>query len=391
MHLVHHPLHTGGADAPLAVTSLHFGPAGHRRALLQCGLHADEIPPMLVAQHLRRRLQALEEAGLLLGEVVLLPACNPIGLTQQVWGRLQGRFELASGQNFNRHYPALAEAAARRFAAQGQRLGADPAANARALRAALLAALDEGAEGKEGAPGQALSALQRLRQTLLRLALPAELVLDLHCDNEAVLHLYATPDHEATARQLGRCLGAPLLLLAADSGDAPFDEALSGLWPRLRAHLGEAVPLACFAATVELRGECDVDHALAAADAQGLLHFLQQQGFVREGPPPPPMPTAVPGQAPPPDCVARPLAACLPLQAPATGLLVWHLPVGQWVQAGQPLVDLVCPVTGSSQTLCSPVDGLLFARELQRWARAGQSIAKVAGLQPRRSGKLLSA
>lgn len=88
---------------------------------------------------------------------------------------------------------------------------------------------------------------------------------------------------------------------------------------------------------------------------------------------------------------AQMLAACLPLQAPATGLLVWHLPVGQWVQAGQPLVDLVCPVTGSSQTLCSPVDGLLFARELQRWARAGQSIAKVAGLQPRRSGKLLSA
>jgi uncharacterized protein len=378
MHIGHHPLDTGSADAPLTVTSLHFGPAG-RRALLQCSLHADEIPPMLVAQHLRQQLQALEDAGQLLGEVVLLPACNPVGLAQQVWGRLQGRFDLASGQNFNRHYPALADAAARRFQAQGRALGSDVQANALALRAALLAEL---------AALPAASALQQLRHTLLRLALPADVVLDLHCDNEAVLHLYATPEHEATARQLGQCLGAPLLLLASDSGDAPFDEALSRVWPQLRAHLGEAVPLACFAATVELRGESDVSHQLAAADAHGLLRFLQQQGFVRELLPPP---ADADVAEPPPDCVARPLAACIPLQVPFTGLLVWQAAVGRWVQAGQALVDVVCPITGRSQTLGSPVDGLLFARELQRWARAGQSVAKVAGREPRRSGKLLSA
>jgi len=34
---------------------------------------------------------------------------------------------------------------------------------------------------------------------------------------------------------------------------------------------------------------------------------------------------------------------------------------------------------------------LFFARELQRWARAGQSVAKIAGQEARRSGKLLSA
>ena len=35
---------------------------------------------MLVAQHLRRRLLALEAEGRVLGEVVLVPAANPIGL-----------------------------------------------------------------------------------------------------------------------------------------------------------------------------------------------------------------------------------------------------------------------------------------------------------------------
>jgi hypothetical protein len=376
MHIQHHPLDAHGA-AP-GVTSLHFGPAG-RRALLQCSLHADEIPPMLVGQHLRQRLLSLEAAGQLTGEVVLLPACNPIGLAQQVWGRLQGRFELASGQNFNRHYPALAEGAARRFGAAGGHLGSDSTDNTRALRAALqdeLAALP------------AAGLLQQLRHTLLGLALPADVVLDLHCDNEAVLHVYATPEHEATALDLGRCLGAPLLLLARESGDAPFDEAVSGVWPQLRALLGPQVPLAGFAATVELRGEADVAHALAAADAQGLLRFLQHQGFVRDLAEP--VPLATPAEAVP-DCVARPLAGCMPLVAPFTGLLAWHLPVGGWVDAGQPLADLICPASGRSETLASPVDGLFFARELQRWARSGQSVAKVAGHEALRSGKLLSA
>lgn len=386
-----HPL-DAGACVPLAhIASLHYGPATpthpgqpRRRALLQCSLHADEIPPMLVGWHLRQQLQALEEAGRLRGEIVLLPAANPLGLAQQVWGRLQGRFELASGQNFNRHYPQLAAGAARRFKAAGGVLDADPMANLRALRAALREELAAQAGGAAAA-----GVLQVLRHTLMRLALDADIVLDLHCDNEAVLHLYATPEHEASALELGRCLGAPLALLAAESGDAPYDEAQSGIWPQLRALLddtGGLVPLACFAATVELRGETDVDHALAANDAHGLLRFLQLQGYIEGALPPP---TAAAG--PPPACVARPLAGCLHVHAPATGLLVWRVAVGQWVQAGQPLADLVCPASGHNQVLAAPVPGLLFAREQQRWARAGQSVAKVAGEQPLRSGKLLSA
>lgn len=375
MQIRHHPLDAHAGSASPVVTSLHFGPAG-RRALLQCSLHADEIPPMLVAQHLRQHLQVLEDAKQLTGEIVLLPACNPIGLAQQVWGRLQGRFELASGQNFNRHYPALAEGAARRFAAAHSHLGEDPRANAAALRAALHAEL---------AAQPALGPLQQLRHTLMRLALPADVLLDLHCDNEAVLHVYATPEHQSTALQLACSLGAPLLLLATESGDAPFDEALSGVWPQLRARLGPQVPLACFAATVELRGEADVSHELAAADALGLLRFLQHQGFVRD------LPEPDGPAAPTPDCAARPLAGCMPLVAPFTGLLAWRVPVGQWVSAGQPLVDLICPTSSRSETLASSVDGLLFGRELQRWARSGQSVAKVAGREATRSGKLLSA
>jgi uncharacterized protein len=363
-----HTLHGSTAGTSRTVTSLHFGTAGGRRALLQASLHADEIPPMLVAQHLRRRLTELEAAGQLRGEVVLVPACNPLGLSQHLWGRMQGRFEISSGQNFNRHYPDLAADAIARTT-----LTADGATNVRLLRTALHEAL---------AARTPATALHSLRHTLLGLSIDADVVLDLHCDNDAVMHLYATPHHAEQAEQLGRCLQSPLGLLAEESGDAPFDEACSMVWPKLRALAGDAhpVPLTCFAATVEHRGETDVSHAYAAQDADALLRFLGLQGFISGQPAPAPF-----------DCSLRPLAGCMPIVAPHAGVLVVSDTLGTEVKAGDVIAELIDPVSAESTLLRSPVDGLHFARELQRWAHAGQSVAKVAGHHAVRSGKLLSA
>lgn len=366
MQIHHHPLSGAGVGVTRQVTRLHFGASGGRRALLQASLHADEIPPMLVAQQLRGRLTELEAQGRLRGEIVLLPACNPIGLSQQVWGRMQGRYELASGQNFNRLYADLAARAAELVS-----LGDAPAENLGRLRAALHQALAEQPQRSE---------LQQLRAHLLGLAIDADVVLDLHCDNDAVMHLYATPQHADSGAQLGRCLRAPLVLLAEESGDFPFDEACSTLWFKLRDKLGERVPLACFSATVEHRGETEVGHALAAQDAEGLLRFLGLQGFIDGMDEPESFEVA-----------QRPLAGCMHVHAPHAGVVVFADTLGREVAAGERIADLVDPVSGESTPLCSPVDGLHFARELQRWAQAGQSVAKVAGRQALRSGKLLSA
>ena len=95
------------------LVSLHFGPAdGGRKAVLQASLHADEVPGLLVAHHLRRRLGELEARGALQGEVVLVPFANPIGLSQWVLQSHEGRFDLGSGENFHRNYPDLASRAA---------------------------------------------------------------------------------------------------------------------------------------------------------------------------------------------------------------------------------------------------------------------------------------
>jgi uncharacterized protein len=90
-------------------------------------------------------------------------------------------------------------------------------------------------------------------------------------------------------------------------------------------------------------------------------------------------------------CSLRPLSGCMPIMAPHAGVLVFQAALGSEVKAGDVIAELIEPVSGESTLLRSPVDGLHFARELQRWARAGQSVAKVAGLEGLRTGKLLSA
>ena len=366
-----HLLRGSPSGTQRSLLSLHFGPAhSGRQALLQCALHADEIPPLLVGHHLRRRLAALEAAGQLTHEVVLVPAANPIGLSQHLWGRHQGRFEVNSGHNFNRHYPDLAAAAAERV--EG-RLTDDARTNTRLLRAALHAAL---------AARSVETELQSLRHTLLDLAIDADVVLDLHCDNQAVMHLYTTPHHVEVTRDLGRCLQAPLALIAEESGDFPFDESCSMVWSKLQALLpASSVELACFAATVEHRGESDVTHALAAQDAEGLLRFLARQGFI----------DGDLGDPEPFECSLRPLAGSLPLNAPHAGVVVYHVEPGAEVKAGQAMVEVIDPIGGESTLLRSPVDGLFYAREQQRWAQAGQKLARVAGFEAKRTGKLLSA
>ncbi|HEY0203209.1 MAG TPA: succinylglutamate desuccinylase/aspartoacylase family protein [Acetobacteraceae bacterium] len=348
-----------------------FGvPGAHPKIYVQAGLHADEVPGLLAAQHLLGLLQAHAEAGRIQGEIIVVPMANPIGLQQRVMGGLAGRFSLADGVNFNRAYPDLASAVASGVA---DLLGPDAAANVSAIRAALLQA---------NAAAIVHTPAEHLKRTLLGLALDADLVLDLHCENAGVVHLYALTPLVDRCRPLAALLGAQALLLAEESGGHPFDEACSQPWLQLqRAFQDHPVPLACCAVTVELRGDADVSHGLAAADAEALVNAMILAGAV---------------DAPVP---RLPLARCRPtnladvelLLAPAPGILVMHRTPGARVGAGDLVAEIVDPVTGGVSELRPQYSGLMFAHESVRFVAAGRSVAKIAGTEAGRSGALLGA
>jgi hypothetical protein len=371
MKTIHHALTQATPGVSIELQSLHFGtPGTGPKATLQAALHADEIPGLLVAHHLRERLAALEAEGRIVGEVVLIPVANPIGLAQRVLQSVEGRFDLASGENFNRHYADLFDTVA---AQVDGKLGSAATHNVALIRAALRDA---------AAALPARNALESLRRTLLGLSIDADIVLDLHCDSQAVLHLYTATPVWPLVEPLARFLGAQAALLADVSGDHPFDEACSTIWPRLAARFGSATPIpsACVAVTVELRGEADVAHEFAARDAQALIDYLGWQGVISGGP------TGLP----PACCEATPLAGSIPVNAPHAGVIVYLREPGALVSAGERLADLVEPMTGLVTPLLSPVDGVFYARETRRFVPAGAGVLRVAGRAALRQGKLLT-
>ena len=375
MRRVDHPLLSPSLGSHKTLSSFHYGtPGAQPKVYLQASLHADELPGMLVAHHVRQTLQQLEDAGQLRGEVVVVPVANPIGLAQRLDHKAMGRFELGSSENFNRHYPDFAELLWPDLQA---RLGPDAQANVGTVRAAMRAWVQAWTPGSE---------LDSLRRTLVQLAVDADYVLDLHCDFEGVLHCYTEEACWPQLAPLARYLGCEAVLLASGSGGHSFDECVSGVWWQLADKLraaGVAAPLpqACCSTTVEFRGEGDVAHALAQADADALMAFLRHIGAL--GGPAPAMPA--------PRCDATPLAGSETLKSALPGVVVFHAEPGQQLHAGDRVADVIDPINGTVTPVCTTVAGVLYTRVRNRYVHSGGEIGKVAGRVAFRTGNLLGA
>ncbi|WP_343728607.1 succinylglutamate desuccinylase/aspartoacylase family protein [Duganella sp.] len=377
MQAITHPLSAAHANAAYALTSFHFGTPGRgKKVYIQGSLHADEVPGMLVAQFLRKELLALEAAGQIHGEIILVPAANPIGLAQAIHGAAFGRFDLTTGVNFNRAYKHVANDLKRSL---DGKLGQDAAANVALIREHARAAI---------ADWQPATDAETLKKTLMSLAIDADIVLDLHCDNEAVLHMYAGTPLAAGIAPLSAILGAHATLLAYEAGGEPFDEACSRLWWDLDRHFQHRypIPAACLSTTVELRGEQEVSYELARKDAAGLLQFLALNGVLGDA-----NAQAAAATLPPPLCAPTPLEGVEPVYAPHAGILIYTRALGARVAAGEALADLIDPVSGETTVLRATVDGVFFARSAHRHVIRGMNVGKVAGARAYREGDLLSA
>ncbi len=367
--------HTVTIDLPIVAACnrrsllIHRYGSGRPKAYLQAALHADEAPGMLALQHLLVLLDAAPDR--VQGEIVIVPFANPIGLSQFLNGYTLGRYDFDVTGNFNRAVPALGERLAPLLA---ESLGDDPQANADIIRAALrrqVAALPTLREG------EALKAL------LLSHSIDADYVIDIHCDHEALLHLYAPRDQRALAQQLAADMHCMALLLEDDPGGEAYDQANSSPWRVLRQHYGERIPLGCFACTLELRGQGDVNDTLAAQDATGLYRFLQRQGVI----------AGTPEALPPPQGGCVPLEGVDVLRSPGAGLLVYHQALGAQVSEGEIIAELIDLHRINHRTpIRSRTEGLLFTQARDPLVRPGQSLAKIAGVHPldyRQPGKLL--
>ena len=102
------------------------------------------------------------------------------------------------------------------------------------------------------------------------------------------------------------------------------------------------MPLGCFCATVELRGQANTSMDLTGSE---------------------------------------------PITSPRAGVVVFERPPGDTVAAGDVVARLVDIDSGEITPVCTQSAGVLYARIATRWAGPGDRLAKVAGTVLSRSGK----
>jgi predicted deacylase len=322
------------------------------KVYLQAALHADEWPGMIALQHLLQKLIELDKEDRLAGEIIVVPFANPIGLDQKLNGVVLGRQSFSAEGNFNRNWPDLSKAAE-----QSYQQGSNSAAQ---IKQSLRDAIKQ---------LPTVTPLQHLKSTLLSLSIDADIVLDLHCDSQALLHLYSNYRHKEQAEILAQHLKIPVLLLEDEPGGSPFDAAHVLPWIAVETKLSHS----CFAATVEFRGEADVNDELAAQDAAGLLSFLATQGSI-QGSQKECEPFAV---------TSTDLDAVDAISATKSGIICWKIALGDRVIKGQliaQIVDLTAhdPATGRTDIFARTA-GVLFAQGSARLVTEGDNVGKIAG------------
>ena len=221
-----------------------------------------------------------------------------------------------SGENFNRAYPDLLNALVRQLE---PKLGGSMAQNDALIRAAIRE------QAKNFKP---VSLNQEHKATLFEWACDADYLLDVHCDDVAELHLYASRRAQKDLLPLAQALKATVVMLADDSGGSSFDEAAPGLWAALAERFPDhPIGMGCRGCTVELRGQADVSQKIAEQDAQGILAYLRQIGvlagqtkFLR---------------------ISRmcDLESVDLVPAPVAGLVEWAVPLGSQVEPGQVIAN----------------------------------------------------
>jgi hypothetical protein len=320
---------------PVQVGAWRFEGDGHGpKVHVQAGVHADEIAGMLVLHLLMQRLRVAEAGGRLKGSVTVVPQANPLGIGQFRQGRILGRYHDATGHNFNRGFDQSA------------------------------------------AMERSMTNVQQWQKKLVQLAAPADVMLDLHTDDEALPYVYVHRRFWPRGRALAAAMKMDVAIIWDEGGDGSFEETIIAPWLR------EGRTAQRMAATLELRGQGDVNDRFAEQDAEGLYAWLCGYGVIDEALPPADWPVE-----------AVEMGHMETIIAPQPGVLIFEKELGDFVEEGQRFARILRrPGDPSSEVvLYAEQTGRLVTRFRDRLIAQGMGVAKFTGSRVSRnwSGGLL--
>ncbi|MDT4854831.1 Succinylglutamate desuccinylase / Aspartoacylase family protein [compost metagenome] len=205
------------------------------------------------------------------------------------------------------------------------------------------------------------------QKALASLAADADIVLDLHTDDEALQYVYLHQCFWPAGQDLAAALGAEVAIIWEGDSDGAFEEVVIAPWLAEGRFDGRLV------STVELRGQADVSDDLAQRDADGLYAFLCARGLIAQ---------AV--ELPQWRGRAVPIGHMETVFAPTAGVLVFERELGAQVQAGERFARIIARPgdPSSEQVLLAPQAGLFVTRYRDRLVPAGAIVGKFTGSAP---------
>lgn len=299
-------------------------------AYVQANVHGGELQGNAAILAL---FEVLEKEPLR-GTVVLVPRVNPIGANQQLGDYVSGVYDVLTGGNFNRGYlnltgPSRSAASCYvdvdSFAAAHQSSTVGEIRDG--FRASLLAALD--AIEEEAKLWGADTRLD-LALPIQRMAVEADLILDLHTGDRAPRYLYVPEGAVAAAR----AFGFPFVLEVPARFGGALDEASFVPWQDLSeafVRLGRTdVPRLVDGFTVELGSMNAFSIEAGREDARRIASALRHYGIL-DGEP----------EAPPTKVTACSVGDYRSLHAPVGGLVDFAVAPGTPVKAGDVVARIV--------------------------------------------------
>ncbi|MEA5599287.1 succinylglutamate desuccinylase/aspartoacylase family protein [Rivularia sp. UHCC 0363] len=263
-----------------------IGATSGKKVYIQSNLHGAEIVGNAVIQRLIEFLWMLDNTDLI-GEVWLLPVCNPMGTNQRSHHFSDGRYCTYEAKDWNRIFWDYEKDISKDNDRENQLLAFAKSqinCNVGEIKKNFLDAikqrfstLTDKINSANGVPYT-----EKFRYKLQSLSLDADYLIDIHSStNQGLNYLYYFRDRQESAKYFLLDFG---ILLDEYDGDA-FDEAFIKPWLALEEcflQLGRTVKFDVEAWTLELGRGMEMIPDSVTKGVRGVKNYLKQKGVLSE-------------------------------------------------------------------------------------------------------------
>lgn len=348
-----------------------IGANSGKKVYIQSNLHGAEIAGNAVIHQLISFLMTLLDTDLL-GEIWLVPVCNPMGTNQRSHVFSSGRFCAYEGKNWNRIFWDYENVAEDLISFANSQITFTPAV----IRENYLTKIKQGFNEllEEIRSPSSVPFTELFRYQLQSLSLDADYLIDLHTSsNQGLNYLFYFRDREASAKYFLLQQG---ILLDNYDGDA-FDEAFIKPWLALEdtfKQLGREIRFDIEAWTLELGAGMQMNLDSVEQGVRGVKNYLVQKGVLA-------IPSLTSAETPAIEMYFTTKSQTKKYYAPAGGMIQSRVQLGKLVKIGEQIYQILSfNKTGDLPTLINITTeqaGLVYDISINQAVNEGEYVLSI--------------